>query len=271
MRFAKQIVRVIRVQIAICKDSYKTVRRNYARIGLMKNVVRPVSKARATVKTALLSLALALTLAACGAMPTPVVRPTGPAVTPSRTGRPRETRTPRPTHTPGPSETPTGFASMTPRPLPSRTPALPFVLLSSPSFTPTTGLPFPTITPTVRFVTVTPTKPQPIPLDCNLVWQSPASTATYEANDKFSTGWDVRNVGTATWDPGSVQFVYLGGARLATHDDVVPLQESVPPGQEVVLSVPMKAPATPNNYTTHWGLRQGTEYFCRLTLTIHVP
>ena len=39
------------------------------------------------------------------------------------------------------------------------------------------------------------------------------------AGDKFGAGWDIRNTGTATWEPGSFQFTYLGGYRLS-HDPV---------------------------------------------------
>ena len=88
--------------------------------------------------------------------------------------------------------------------------------------------------------------------------------------DKFSVGWNIRNTGTVTWEPGTFEFTYLAGAKLATHDSLIPLKESVPPGQETILSVPMKAPLHPNLYTTHWGIKTGNNYFCRLTLTIQV-
>ncbi len=216
-------------------------------------------------KGALLSAGLVLVLAGCTALPTPVVRPTGaPENSLTQTAAARPTRTHRPTRTAGPTETPAELASATPLPsatrlpLPSFTPTLPFAVMSA------------TPSPTVPVPSLAATQFPPAELDCDLIWQSPRSVAHYNRGQKFSVGWNLRNIGTATWDPGGFQFVYLGGAKLATHDDVIPLAMSVAPGDEVVLSVPMKAPLTPSMYTTHWGIRRGSDYFCRLTLTIWV-
>ena len=217
---------------------------------------------------ALLFIALALALAACGAMPTPVVRPTGepePAIEKAREPQPAhtaiQTETSEPTDVPPFSATDTPEVMLSPTPFQTRgTPTVQF------------SLPLSTLTPTVLAISPTAirTPTVAIPLACKLAWQSPPDGSTYSTGDKFSVGWDIKNTGTTTWVPGSFEFVYLEGARLATHDDVIPLKESVPPGQDVVLSVPLKAPLTPNMYTTHWGIRQGQTYFCRLTLTIWV-
>lgn len=82
-------------------------------------------------------------------------------------------------------------------------------------------------------------------------------------------GWNVRNIGTATWDPESVEFMYLGGARLNL-EELALLDTSVAPGEDIVLSVDMKAPKNSAKYTTYWGLRQGDTFFCRLMLSIYV-
>lgn len=212
---------------------------------------------RRAITKAILSAGLALALAGCGALPTPVVRPTGaPSAIPSATTKPRRTRTPRPSSTPQPTQTPAAAPSATPHALPSAVPTLPFAVVSATS----------TLVP----VTQAPPSPTPLALDCDLVWQSPRSVAIYNPADKFAVGWNIRNTGTETWEPGTFEFTYLAGARLATHDDRIPLTNSVAPGDEIVLSVPMKAPANPNRYTTHWGIRQGENFFCRLTLTISV-
>ncbi len=216
-------------------------------------------------KKALLCAALALALAACGALPTAVPRNTGPFFTPTSTRKPR---LPRPTKTPEQAETPPPESSPTTLPfqLASPLPTLPF----TPTVHPT--LPFSIVTsrPTLSLASPPPTRPGPRELDCLLVWQSPASVATYFVEDKFSVGWNLRNTGTATWEPGTFEFTYLAGTKLATHDSVIPLTQSVAPGDEIVLSVPMKAPLHPSLYTTHWGIKTGNTYFCRLTLTIQV-
>ncbi len=238
-----------------------------ARIGLM---------ASATIKTALLTIGLAFALAGCGGMPTPIIRfAAGTDIALTQTAEPRPTRTHRPTRTPtlAPMETlestqtPTALQFNTPAPALTVTPnapTLPFQILSS------TSTPRPLIATEPAATEITP-PPTPSELDCQLVWQSPPNGATYNPDEKFAVGWDLRNVGTATWEQGTFEFVYLGGARLYAGDRV-PLNTSVAPGDEIVLSLPMKTPDRPSSqYTTHWGIRQGDTYFCRLTLSIVVP
>jgi len=127
----------------------------------------------------------------------------------------------------------------------------------------------PSLTPTVLWFL-----PNPIPtvrsqLDCQLIWQSPGNGAKYKARQEFTVGWKVRNTGTASWDADSVEFTYLGGAKLYDYP-VVHLKTIVPPGQEVVLSVHMRAPRNSTKYTTYWSLRQRDTFFCRLMLSIYV-
>ncbi len=209
-------------------------------------------------RKALLAAGLALTLAACAALPTPVVRSTGrPVPFASMTAKPRPSRTHRPTRTPEPAETPTAFLAATPEPplvlTPTVLPTSPFTILTTPALS---GSP-------------TPPPAAASALDCKLVWQSPPNGSTYNPREKFSVGWNIRNIGTATWEEGSFEFTYLEGARL-NPDGMVPLRANVAPGQSVVLSVPMNAPITPRMYTTYWGIRQGNNFFCRLELTIIV-
>ncbi len=218
-------------------------------------------------RRAFLCAALALALAACGPLPTPVIR------LESSTKAPRPARTHRPTKTPTMEPTATELllpteqsplALSTPRPI---TPTLPFAVLPSTS---TSGVPFVVLsssTPPVATASA-PATPVPLALDCKLIWQSPPNGSTFDTGDKFSVGWKLKNIGTATWTAGSFEFVYLAGSHLATHDSVVPMKQSVSPGQTVVLSLPIKTPANIGTYTTHWGIRQGNNYFCRLTLTI---
>ena len=194
----------------------------------------------------MLSAGLALILAACAALPS--LQPT-----PSETPKPRSSRTHRPTRTPKPTETPSAI----PQPTASLAPTVPLPL---PSATPS---------PTVLSASPTATPLPPSALDCNLVWQSPPNGSVYYPGNKFSVGWKIKNVGTTAWEPGTFRFVYLGGARLAPGYQV-PLSTSVAPGASVVLSVPMRASWHLGVYTTHWGIRQGDAFFCRLTLTIQV-
>ena len=102
-----------------------------------------------------------------------------------------------------------------------------------------------------------------------MIWQSPSNSVIFPPEEQFTVGWDVRNVGTAEWNADSVVFMYLGGAKLHA-DQLTHLDTSVAPVDEIVLSVPMKAPRNSTRYTTYWGLRQGDTFFCRLMLSIYV-
>lgn len=77
------------------------------------------------------------------------------------------------------------------------------------------------------------------------------------------------NNGTDVWDVGTVEFTYLRGAKLYD-SSLVQLKTSVVPGQEVILSVHMRAPTDLTMYTTYWSLRQGDTFFCPLKLSIYV-
>lgn len=222
--------------------------------------------ASAAMKTGLLCIALALTLPGCGSMPVPVVRfAAGTDIALTKTAEPRPTRTHRPTRTPTATISPTATVSLTPSITPSALPltaTLPFQILSS------------TSTPPSLLATEAPPATEAAPtaqseLDCQLVWQSPPNGVSYAPGEKFAVGWNLRNIGTAMWEQGTFEFVYLGGARMYAGDRV-PLNTSVAPGDEIVLSLPMKAPMTASRYTAHWGIRQGDSYFCRLTLSIFV-
>lgn len=196
-------------------------------------------------RKALLLTCLALCLMACAALSTPLEALKG-TPTPSSTGTasPTLSPTPSPSNTPEPTETPAESASATPGP---------------------------TLSPTVAVLF---TAPPPNPdtsrqLNCRLIWQSPHNGAIYNPNNTFTVGWNVMNTGSATWDPGSVLFTYLGGAKMYD-DPLVRLQTSVPSGESVVLSVRMRAPTNTTRYTTYWSLRQGNTFFCILMLSIYV-
>ena len=210
-------------------------------------------KAGAAMRKALLSAGLVLILLACAALPAPLAFP---AATPSETARPRASRTHRPTRTPPPTETLADSPSATLEPASLLTPTVPFTVLTSP---PPTALP----------ASPAPTSRQPSAMDCKLIWQSPPNGAVYFPQDQFTVGWNIRNIGTATWDPNSLALVHVAGARISP-TELVHLPKSVAPGASVVLSVPIRAPRHLGVYTTHWALLGGTAAFCRLTLTIQV-
>ena len=194
---------------------------------------------------ALLFMGLTLLLIACTALSALVAAPTGTAM-------PTLSSTTQPTHSPTPSPSPTAEPTGTSTDIPSATPE-----------------PVLSLTPTALFVSPSPTPTVPSRLDCKLIWQSPGNDITYKPNKEFTAGWKVRNDGTDTWDVDSVEFTYLRGAKLYDYP-VVHLKTSVAPGQEVILSVHMRAPKNLTRYTTYWSLRQGDTFFCPVMLTINI-
>ncbi len=239
-------------------------------------------------RKAVMSAGLAMTLLACSMASLPFVPP---AETPTRSpvkgarltktakaalseaaAASTATLSPFPSSTPTPSPavflTPTlpfSLPSSTPTPSAavSLTPTLPFVVVSSTAV--------PTLAPPTAALNGSPTAPSATPsaLACQLVWQSPGNGIVYDPQVKFTTGWNIKNTGTQTWEAGTMQFTYLGGAKLHS-TDIFPLPSSVGPGQTIVLSVPMKAPQNSTKYTTYWGLRQGDIFFCRVHVSIYV-
>jgi Ig-like domain-containing protein len=200
-------------------------------------------------KTLLVITALIIPVLSCSVLtPRPPTPTSAPTLTPTVT--PTITRTLAPSFTPYPSPTP--HPTWTPEPLSSLAPIL------TPSPPPTFVIP-----------TLSPPPTLPSALDCHLNWQSPRNGVTFHRDVSFSAGWKVTNTGTATWAPGRVDFVYMGGAKMYD-DPLVRLRASVVSGQSVVLTVRMRTPLNSTKYTTYWSLRQGQIYFCHLSLTIYV-
>lgn len=69
---------------------------------------------------------------------------------------------------------------------------------------------------------------------------------------QFLKVWRLRNVGTCTWTT-DYELVLVGGNRMSALR-VVPLAETVRPGESVELGVNMVAPTTPGNYQAFWML-----------------
>lgn len=196
-------------------------------------------------RKALLFIGLTFPLFACVALSAPLtaLRAT-PTLSPSSTDKPTLSSTPRPSFTAKPTQTPTEFPSATLQPTL-------------------------TLTPTVLFISPSPTPTIPSRLACKLIWQSPGNYISYRQNQAFTAGWKVMNTGTDVWDVGTVEFTYLRGAKMYDYS-LVQLVTSVAPGQEVILSVHMRAPRDLTMYTTTWSLRQGDTFFCPLRLSIYV-
>ncbi len=88
---------------------------------------------------------------------------------------------------------------------------------------------------------------------------------------EFVKTWRVKNTGTCTWTRGyQIMWSYgdhrMGGQATALTDDV-------PPGQEVEISLTLKAPTDSGTYNGYWVLRNnnGFTFGQRLSVIIIVP
>jgi hypothetical protein len=93
--------------------------------------------------------------------------------------------------------------------------------------------------------------------------------AKINVNEDFDGTWTVRNVGTSSWEIGSLDLKYASGTKMQTKGDVFDVSTVVAPGAELTLVVDMKVPATAGKYTVTWMLTMdGSTAFCSLPVSI---
>ena len=131
-----------------------------------------------------------------------------------------------------------------------------------------TFTPNPTDTPTPTNSTVyTPTNstvytPTNMSIPCNLATFNPATidftvpdNTLMAPNQVFSKTWRIRNAGTCSWNSSYLLLFDHGDGMGITSGYTQPLTGIVNPGQEVDLTVNLKAPAASGTYTGYWRLR----------------
>ncbi len=79
------------------------------------------------------------------------------------------------------------------------------------------------------------------------------------AGGMFAKTWLVRNDGTCTWGPDKYTHplyavAFVGGSQMQA-SPVIPLRDTVRPGQTAEISVTLVAPTTPGTYTSNWMFR----------------
>ncbi len=182
------------------------------------------------------------------------------------------------------AQTANAAATRTAAAIPTSTPTL--------TATPTrpTQTPSPTFTSTVIFILPSLTKPATAtsantggggsgsggngtssdPYACKVVSVSPANGTSFKPRTDFNATWQVKNIGTKSWDHTSIDFIYLSGAKtykVAGYD----LSSDVSKGSTTDLVVDMIAPKASGTYTTTWALSVGpNKTFCSMSLTIVV-
>lgn len=154
---------------------------------------------------------------------------------------PTSTFTPEPTREPTSTFTPAATATLAATPTRTRVPY--------------TAVPTATATPAAY--------------TCKLVSHSPTDGTKLKLNEDFDGVWVVKNVGTKSWEIGSLDLKYVSGTKFQTKGDIFDVSTVVAPGAELTLVVDMKAPSTAGKYTALWMLTMdGTTAFCSLPLSI---
>jgi len=74
-----------------------------------------------------------------------------------------------------------------------------------------------------------------------------------DPGETFTKTWRLKNAGTCSWTP-SYAIVFTNGDSMSGPATQA-LTANVNPGQTVDISVNLKAPSTPGNYTSYWKLR----------------
>lgn len=120
--------------------------------------------------------------------------------------------------------------------------------------------PLPAIPTSAAGAGTAPTLPADSPDNATFVKDITVKDGTvYWKGETFTKTWRIENSGTTTWDT-NYKLIYLDGALL-TENTVVSIQELVEPGNQLDISVPMKAPDTLGTYTSYWRMMNGDGQF----------
>jgi len=136
-----------------------------------------------------------------------------------------------PTITPLPSPTATDLPTATPSKTASAVPSATATLSS--------------VTTTVSSVTATGTENK-----AQWVSQTIADGTIFKPGDTFTMIWRLKNTGTSTWTAGYLLRYYSSDTFSAPKE--IATGREVLPGEEIDISIQMKAPANPGSYSSVW-------------------
>ncbi len=69
----------------------------------------------------------------------------------------------------------------------------------------------------------------------------------------FTAEWVLQNSGTCPW-PAELSWEYVEGEQFDYDGEPIPLEETVPPGEEITLTASFRAPNAPGTYESTWQL-----------------
>jgi hypothetical protein len=82
------------------------------------------------------------------------------------------------------------------------------------------------------------------------VSQTIADDTTFAPGETFTMTWRLKNTGTSTWNAGYLLRYYSGETFGAPKE--IALGREVLPGQEIDISIQMRAPTNPGTYRSDW-------------------
>lgn len=150
---------------------------------------------------------------------------------------------------------------------------------ATPTITPpptATATPTPEVTPPALSETATPaaspTRPGAnLPDRAEWVSQSPADGTVFLPGQEFTMTWTIRNIGDTTWTTAYQLRFYLANQALRLGASDIKFPKEVKKGETVDLSLNMKAPTTPGDYTSVWVLTNANgQNFYTVFITIKV-
>ncbi len=117
-----------------------------------------------------------------------------------------------------------------------------------------------------------PTRPGAnLPDRAEWVSQSPADGTVLLPGQEFTMTWTIRNIGDTTWTTAYQLRFYLANQALRLGASDIKFPKEVKKGETVDLSLTMKAPTTPGDYTSVWVLTNANgQNFYTVYITIKV-
>ncbi|MBI4707182.1 MAG: hypothetical protein HY761_04590 [Candidatus Omnitrophica bacterium] len=81
-----------------------------------------------------------------------------------------------------------------------------------------------------------------------------------QAGQQFEKKWELKNSGDAVWRPNEVRIIPVDTAAIALALNIPMLPHEVAPGQNVIVTIPMKAPSNSGSYKGTYQLQARTQW-----------
>lgn len=120
------------------------------------------------------------------------------------------------------------------------------------------------------FIPATDSTPTP-DASCSMVSITLTSPVIMDANNYFTTTWEVKNNSSQSLEASNIDYKFINGVNMHRDSSVFDLPATVQPDQSIRLSVNMRAPNQTGIYTANWAVTRGNTVLCNLPVTIIVP